>query len=351
MFFLSDKTPFFSVLIPSFNRPVELERSVKSILNSEFKDYEIIISDDKSPKQNEIHAVVSTFLEHDNILFFRQKTNLGEPANKNFLVQHAAGKYNIILGDDDTLADGALGFLFKFIESYPKFDIYGFGYEIVNEVNQPLSRHCSTKVVDFRKQSSRLKLLEGGIIPMALFHPATFCCRSGLEQELPYRDDVGIGEDLCFLLQANIKRKSIIVVPRIMFHWRKVQNVKTVDQGNQSAAHLSSYKSRKLILNVLEKESGTDILFSQHIFTKRYRFKFLYFELLRDSNLNDNPSDLQMTKERYNEYKFLKNSSFWRLRIAMSRLEKFLDIAAIIGFRHALKMGFRVVFSKLATWG
>ena len=130
------------------------------------------------------------------------------------------------------------------ISDYPEFDIYGFGYEIVDELGQPVSRHCPTSVVNFEERSSRLKLMEGGVIPMALFHPATFCCRAGVEQELPYRSDVGIGEDLCFLLEANVKEKLIIAIPRIMFHWRKVGNINAVEQGNQSAAHLSSYKSR-----------------------------------------------------------------------------------------------------------
>ena len=41
--------PFFSILVPSYNRPFELKRCVDSVLRSSFNNFEIIVSDDNSP--------------------------------------------------------------------------------------------------------------------------------------------------------------------------------------------------------------------------------------------------------------------------------------------------------------
>jgi glycosyltransferase involved in cell wall biosynthesis len=40
--------PFFSVIIPTFNRATILPRALKSILSQSFSDWELIIQDDGS---------------------------------------------------------------------------------------------------------------------------------------------------------------------------------------------------------------------------------------------------------------------------------------------------------------
>jgi len=48
---MPDGNPFFSILIPAYNRPEELRQCIGSIISGSFKDYEIIVSDDNSPKK------------------------------------------------------------------------------------------------------------------------------------------------------------------------------------------------------------------------------------------------------------------------------------------------------------
>ena len=45
--------PFFSILIPAYNRPEELKVLIDSIVNQSFNDYEILVSDDCSPKKSD----------------------------------------------------------------------------------------------------------------------------------------------------------------------------------------------------------------------------------------------------------------------------------------------------------
>ena len=80
------KQPFFSILIPSYNRLDYLGKCLDSVLKNDFNDFEIIISDDHSKNIKEIKALVNPYLSYENITFIHQPQNLGLHGNYNFLV-------------------------------------------------------------------------------------------------------------------------------------------------------------------------------------------------------------------------------------------------------------------------
>ena len=337
--------PFFSILIPSYNRPTELKRCIQSVLQSAFTDFEIIISDDNSPRQAEIEDVVLSLGSASKVRFYKQLINLKEPGNKNFLVNQATGYFNIVLGDDDTLCQDCLCFLNEYININPNSDIYGFGYQIVDEVGHSLSAYVSTKTIKIDNISSRLLTLEAGLLPMSLFHPATFCCRSGLEMQIPYRNDVGIGEDLCFLLQAIVSNHTIEIVPKILFNWRKVQDIDSVSQGNQSAEFLASFDSKRLIYGFLSSGYISDFNIKRRISAVRFRFNFLYIELLRLANVERIDLEQYMDKEMMDEYIGIKYSIFWRLNSFFIRPLRAFDLFCLVGFIH----GFKIMYTRYFT--
>ena len=73
------ETPFFSIVIPTYNRADKLEIPIKSILNQQFKNWELIIIDDGST--DETNALIQNY-SYFNILYFFQP-NLGESAARN----------------------------------------------------------------------------------------------------------------------------------------------------------------------------------------------------------------------------------------------------------------------------
>ena len=96
-------TPYFSVLIASYNRPASIVKCLESVFANQGEDFEVIISDDASPEGDAVPEAIRAFLAEPNVRFFRQGVNLGEPANRNFMVSQARGRFNIIVCDDDSL--------------------------------------------------------------------------------------------------------------------------------------------------------------------------------------------------------------------------------------------------------
>jgi glycosyltransferase involved in cell wall biosynthesis len=93
----------YSVTIgmPVYNRPIELERALKSVLLQTFTNIEIIISNNCSSKV-EVEKVVQKFLNTDSrIKYYYQKEALPVIENFNFVLSKATSDYFMWLADDD----------------------------------------------------------------------------------------------------------------------------------------------------------------------------------------------------------------------------------------------------------
>jgi len=88
--------PKFSVIIPTHNRLQLLRRTVESVLNQKYRDYELIVIDDGSTdgSLNYLRAIAPKI----NAL---RQINRGPGAARNLGVQHAIGTYVAFLDSDD----------------------------------------------------------------------------------------------------------------------------------------------------------------------------------------------------------------------------------------------------------
>jgi abequosyltransferase len=100
-----------SVCIPAYNRPQEISLLLDSILNQDYEDFEVIVSDDNSPKAAEIARVVREHARKHparRIRYSRNERNLGFDRHLREILRQAEGRYCVYMGDDDLLAPGAL---------------------------------------------------------------------------------------------------------------------------------------------------------------------------------------------------------------------------------------------------
>ncbi len=97
--------PFFSIVIPTFNRSDLFPYAVRSILNQTFEDFEIIISDNCSA--DDTPDVARQFTD-PRIKYVRTPQHFTIADSWEFSRSHAAGKLIFMLSDDDALLPAAL---------------------------------------------------------------------------------------------------------------------------------------------------------------------------------------------------------------------------------------------------
>ncbi len=91
--------PLISICIPAYKRLNFLERLLDSIVIQDFKDFEVIITDD-SPNDI-VEKMCKKYGEHFILSYHRNLPALGTPANWNFAISKAQGKWIKIMHDDD----------------------------------------------------------------------------------------------------------------------------------------------------------------------------------------------------------------------------------------------------------
>ncbi len=109
------KTPYFSVLITSFNRQNFISSSIECILSQSFNNYELIILDDFSSDKTFDIAHTYSLLD-SRIKVYKNDVNIGQFANRNKIAKLAKGETLVYLDSDDTINSDALEYIFNCIQ-------------------------------------------------------------------------------------------------------------------------------------------------------------------------------------------------------------------------------------------
>lgn len=102
-----NKVPYLSVIIPLYNKETEIKRSIDSVLNQEFSDFELIVVNDGSTDSSQ---VVVESIKDERIKLINQP-NGGVSAARNRGVEEAVGKYVVFLDADDKFLPQAFNLL------------------------------------------------------------------------------------------------------------------------------------------------------------------------------------------------------------------------------------------------
>ena len=105
---MSLNTPFFSVVIPTYNRGGVLLLAIQSVIQQTFDQWELIVVDDGS--KDDTKSVVSAITDK-RVKYFYQE-NKGRSAARNAGIEIALGEYIAFLDSDDQYAENYLELFF-----------------------------------------------------------------------------------------------------------------------------------------------------------------------------------------------------------------------------------------------
>ncbi|NHQ59189.1 glycosyltransferase [Chlorobium sp. BLA1] len=113
--------PFFSVIIPTYNRAEILKKAIDSVLAQTFNDYEILVMDDGSTDNT--RETVESF--HDFRIYYHWAENSGGPATpRNRGIEAAQADWICFLDADDLWYPDKLKILSETINSFPDIDLF-----------------------------------------------------------------------------------------------------------------------------------------------------------------------------------------------------------------------------------
>ena len=125
--------PDVSVLMPTYNRFELLPRSIDSILNQDYKNFEFIIVDDGSTDKSWF-LLLKYFIKDKRIRIYFNRENKGRSYSRNRLIDLSQSEYLVIMDSDDYSFPKRIKIQYEYMEKNPDVDV-AFGWTKVDGYN------------------------------------------------------------------------------------------------------------------------------------------------------------------------------------------------------------------------
>lgn len=259
-----DNQILFSIVIPTYNRAHLIEETIKSVLNQEYKNFEVIIVDDGSSDNTE--EIIKSY--NDNRIYYYKKKNEERSIARNFGLNKAKGDYVYLLDSDDIIYPHHLKTAFDYINNSNKIDVFFLPYEILDIK--------TGKVKSLKKINNTIndELINGNFLSCHGVFLSKVVARN-----FKFKEDLVRGEDYEFWLQIaseyEIKYHNIVTSALIIHNERSVNDTDIhflIDQKNK-------------FLNFIKNNSSIVKKYGNHfnkIFSHTYSYIALHAALAKD---------------------------------------------------------------------
>lgn len=207
--------PYFSIIIPVYNRPDEVRELLESLSKQTLKDFEVILIEDGSV--NRCDTVAQEFDKDLNICYF-YKENSGRSLTRNYGMERASGEYLIFFDSDCIIPERYFEIVkARLEEDYA--DCFG-GPDAAHASFNNLQKAISYSMTSFFTTGG----IRGGKKGMEKFTPRTF--NMGFSREVykrvgGFKDMFGEDIDLSLRIQKAGFR-TILIRDAFVYHKRRV---------------------------------------------------------------------------------------------------------------------------------
>jgi glycosyltransferase involved in cell wall biosynthesis len=153
--------PEVSVLMTAYNREKFILESIESVIQSTFKNLELIIVDDGS-KDKTVELVKQSIQKDSRILLYQNENNLGDYPNRNQAASYAKGKYILYVDSDDQIQPDAIAYCIKYFEAFPEAD-----FSVIyphDDIQTPMMLNSEAAIRKHFYEKSFLNLGPGGVV-------------------------------------------------------------------------------------------------------------------------------------------------------------------------------------------
>lgn len=236
----------YSIIIPVYNRPDEVDELLDSLTAQSFKDFEVVVVEDGSTIP--CKEVVDRYREKLNVHYYT-KPNSGPGQTRNYGAERSIGEYLIILDSDCILPPGYLTAIETELTSSPA-DAFG-GPDRAHESFTDIQKAINYSMTSFFTTGG----IRGGKKKMDKFYPRSF--NMGVKREVYLAlggfSKMRFGEDIDFSIRIFKGGYSCRLFPDAwVYHKRRTDLSKFFKQvHNSGIARINLYKKYPESLKVV----------------------------------------------------------------------------------------------------
>lgn len=227
----------FSIIIPVFNRPDEVDELLESLCHQTDSSFEIVIVEDGSTVDSE--AVVQRYKAKLNVKYFA-KHNEGPGLTRNYGTERASGNYFIFFDSDCLIPPKYIETVRSFLKSQ-YLDAYG-GPDRSHPSFTDIQKAISYSMTAFLTTGG----IRGGKKKMDVFHPRSF--NMGFSKEVFEKTSgfgkIRFGEDLDMSLRIiGAGYRAGLIADAYVYHKRRTDFRKFYKQiYNSGIARINLFK-------------------------------------------------------------------------------------------------------------
>lgn len=301
---MMEKQPLVSVIIPCYNGEKYIGEAIESVLNQSYKNWELIIVDDKS-KDNSKNIVQKYTTINNKITLIEHKCNKGIAKTKNAGIANARGKYIAFLDQDDIWLNSKLELqLERFELGSDNIGVVCTGMIFTNTNMKPINIFIGFRDKDQKKLIKTLYIKPTNSSSIMMIKKEYFEHKGTFNKELIGWDDYELLMRLATISQIKYIRKPLVkkrihkdnaqrlsavqnetekVFTKILVlhpFLKKYKNIKESNRFYANSIKLFEQGDRILAYNILKKSIQKRpgnfrawLLFILYIFTGKYSLK------------------------------------------------------------------------------
>lgn len=230
------------VIVPVYNQENVVEKLLESLHNQSFKNFRVIIGDDKSTDNTLKTIETSRFSKKLNLILIKNKRNLGVTKNCNKLLDYSmktSSKYILFTAGDDFLDSKTIEMKIEALENNEDAVMVGsktFLVDINNEITGELDQRYEHDQVGNLNWVKHLNIWgTGGILwrkSMINFY---------FDERLKW------ASDFLFLVQ-NVSVNKVLFINKHLYYYRKSENSITINKKTKTKIQKDIFKSYLILL-------------------------------------------------------------------------------------------------------
>jgi glycosyltransferase involved in cell wall biosynthesis len=258
--------PLVQIFIATYNRPILVEKAIRSALAQDFDSFEVIVSDNSTTDETE--SMISMVYAH-KLKYKRRKPSLLPIEHLNAILDDVTSQFFMIFHDDDLMYSNMVKELYHAIVSNKSLISVGANARIITPVIIPnrlmLKRKYGNQIISDRDRMAHQYLVKRGIVPLS-----SYLHREEVSKRLRFNQQNGGKHcDVAFIMDlASIGNVMMLQKPLMDY---------IVSSGQDSQTN--NFLHRIKLINYITK---TTSFTKNSSLIKRFRVVNLYYEIVQD---------------------------------------------------------------------